>query len=72
MAGCEDGRCAAAEALCNICVTNKIRVAVMRAGGITPLVEMVRGGTSDEKTAAAGALRTLSLNVDNQVCHFRV
>ena len=43
------------------------QVAIARAGGIEPLVALVRDGTAAQKEYAAGALGNLSLNEDNQV-----
>ena len=43
------------------------QVAIARAGGIEPLVALVRDGTAAQKENAAGALRNLSVNEDNQV-----
>ena len=42
-------------------------MAIAEAGGIPPLVSLVRdGGTAGERKQAAGALRNLALNAANQ------
>ena len=43
------------------------QVAIARAGGIEPLVALVRDGTAAQKENATGALRNLSINGDNKV-----
>lgn len=42
-------------------------VAIVEAGGIAPLVELVRDGSEDAKEAAAWALSNLALNDDNEM-----
>jgi hypothetical protein len=47
---------------------NESRVAIARAGGIAPLVTLVKSGTDDQKEYAAAALWNLAYdNVENQV-----
>ena len=40
---------------------------IKAAGGIAPLVELVRSGSAGVQEDAAGALRSLAINADNQV-----
>ena len=42
-------------------------MAIAAAGGIPPLVALVRDGDAGGKEQAAGALRSLAVNADNQV-----
>ena len=42
-------------------------MAIARAGGIEPLVALVRDGTARQKERAAGALRNLAQSADNEV-----
>ena len=58
----------AADALRNLaykCADNEIAIA--KAGGIPPLVALVRDGNDAQKLYAAGALRNLAANADNQI-----
>jgi vacuolar protein 8 len=55
-----------AYALENLCVDERARQRVVRAGGVAALVEMVRAGGAEEAVAAASVLRTLSTNADAQ------
>ena len=43
------------------------QVAIAKAGGIPPLVALIRDGTNAQKERAAGALRNLSFNADSKV-----
>ena len=47
------------------CADNRILIA--KAGGIPPLVALVRDGTDAQKADATAALRSLALNDDNEV-----
>ncbi|KAH8063085.1 hypothetical protein JL722_2244 [Aureococcus anophagefferens] len=57
----------AARALWNLSINNDNKVAIAESGAIGPLVTLLsKGGTIGAKEAAAGALRNLAVNVDNQ------
>ncbi|KAK7239659.1 hypothetical protein SO694_00028367 [Aureococcus anophagefferens] len=65
--GGEGARCAAG-ALVYLAWNDDNKVAIAAAGGIAPLVELVRSGCADAKGSAARALANLaSGNADNQV-----
>ena len=65
----------AAVALKNLCregsgtppKANPNVVPIAEAGGIPPLVALARDGTYEQKRIAAGALRNLAVNADNEV-----
>ena len=54
-------------ALANLAYNEDNRVAIAAAGGIAPLVEVVRSGCAGAKGDAAVALGNLALNDDNRV-----
>jgi hypothetical protein len=60
--GCSDkGRVNAANALENLMASNRIReIAVIKAGAIPPLVEMLRSDSTEGKDYAASTLRNLA------------
>ena len=64
--GGEGARCAAG-ALVYLAWNDDNKVAIAAAGGIAPLVELVRSGRADAKGSAARALANLSRNADNRV-----
>ena len=43
------------------------KVLIAQAGAIAPLVTLVQSGTAGQKEHAAGALRNLAKNAENQV-----
>ena len=47
--------------------THDNQVAIAREGGIKPLVALARDGTPMQKENAAGALKNLAINDDNEV-----
>ena len=65
--GAAGARECAAGALANLAYNEDNRVAIAAAGGIAPLVEVVRSGCAGAKGDAAVALGNLALNDDNRV-----
>ena len=66
--GTDEQKAIAADALRTLAFgDDDVQVAIAQAGGVAPLVALVRDGTSAQKTAAAGALRNLAANADNQL-----
>ena len=58
---------AAADALWNLAYNDDNQILIAKAGGIPPLVELVRDGTDVQKEEAAFALHRLAYNDDNQI-----
>ena len=58
---------AAATALCNVAEHRGNQVLIAEAGGIPPLVDLLRDGSAEGKLEAAAALGNLACNDDNQV-----
>ena len=58
--GDDAGVCDLAGALCNLAVNDANKAAIASAGGIAPLIELVRGGTDGAKESAARALAELA------------
>ena len=48
-------------------MNNDNQVKIVQAGAMAPLVELLRHGDAAGKAAAAGALRNLAVNNDNEV-----
>ena len=56
----------AAGALQNLAVNADNKVAIAKAGGISPLVALAYDGTDVQKEKAAAALQNLAVNADNK------
>jgi hypothetical protein len=68
-AQCHSRRCryVKCQALWNLAVLDDNKKAIARAGGISPLVMLLRHGSPAGKEAAAGALLELAFDDDNKV-----
>ena len=61
-----DPRSHAAGALESLAHSADNRIPITKAGGIPPLVELVRDGNDKQKQNAAGALKSLAENAKNR------
>ena len=46
---------------------NDNQIPIAKAGGIPPLVALIRDGNDAQKQYAAGALQSLAVNADNKI-----